>query len=103
MSKRIEKEKMYSEIVLNSKKGKTLEELGIEYGVTKARAWQIVRFTEIGKGDYYTGYKMFMDRKSEIDKTPDATTKERSQMLREWLNSQNIRLIKGKYDSSTVG
>tara|TARA_R110001592_G_scaffold82502_3_gene244326 strand:- start:394 stop:705 length:312 start_codon:yes stop_codon:yes gene_type:complete len=98
MSKRIEKEKMYSEIVSNSKKGKTLEELGIEYGVTKARAWQIVRFTQIGQGDYYTGYKMFMDKKSEIDSTPNLTTKERSFQLRSWLNSLNVRLIKGKYD-----
>tara|TARA_R110000796_G_scaffold62416_1_gene143947 strand:- start:3434 stop:3745 length:312 start_codon:yes stop_codon:yes gene_type:complete len=98
MSKRIEKEKMYSEIVSNSKKGKTLEQLGIEYGVTKARAWQIVRFTQIGQGDYYTGYKMFMDKKSEIDGTPDLTTKERSFQLRSWLNSLNVRLIKGKYD-----
>jgi len=44
-----------------------------------------------------------MDKKSEIDNTPELTTKQRSTQLREWLNNQNIRLIKGKYDSSTVG
>ena len=98
MSKRMEKEKMYSEIVLYSKQGRTLEELGIEYGITKARAWQIVRFSEIGEGDYYTGYKMFMDKKSEINSKKDSSTKQRSQELRGWLNSINVRLIKSKYD-----
>jgi hypothetical protein len=81
----------------------TLEELGEEYNITKQRAWQIVRFNQLGNGDYYKGYKMYMDKKSEIDKTPGATTRERSQGLRDWLNSQNVRLIKGKYDSSTFG
>tara|TARA_R100000935_G_scaffold54009_1_gene82368 strand:+ start:3860 stop:4171 length:312 start_codon:yes stop_codon:yes gene_type:complete len=98
MSRRIEKEEMYSEIVMSSKEGKTLEEIGYEYGVTKARAWQIVRFSELGDGDYYTGYKMFMDKKAEIYTKKDTTSKERSQELRGWLNSKNVRLIKGKYD-----
>jgi|TARA_R110000803_G_scaffold159710_2_gene223771 hypothetical protein len=104
MGKRTEKDKMYFDIFMySSNREMTLEEIGIKYGITKQRAWQIVRFNQLGNGDYYKGYKMYMDKKSEIDKTPGATTRERSQGLRDWLNSQNVRLIKGKYDSSTVG
>jgi len=104
MTKRTEKDTMYSNIYSHYwKEAMTLEEIGIKYGVTKARVWQIVRFNQLGDGDYYTGYKAYMDKKSEIDNTPELTTKQRSTQLRNWLNNQNIRLIKGKYDSSTVG
>ena len=103
MSKRTEKAQMYSDIYKHYwKDHMTLEEIGIKYNITKQRSWQIVRFSLLGKGDYYAGYKTYMDKKYEIDHTPDLTTKERSNLLRAWLNDQNIRLIKGKYDSSTV-
>jgi hypothetical protein len=46
---------------------------------------------------------MYMDRKALIDNAPDLTTPERTTMLRTWLNNHNVRLIKGKYESSTVG
>tara|TARA_R110001583_G_scaffold146512_1_gene298548 strand:- start:388 stop:702 length:315 start_codon:yes stop_codon:yes gene_type:complete len=104
MSKRTEKDSLYNKIhnhALN--KDMTLEEMGIKYGITKARVWQIVRFNQLGKGDYYTGYKAYMDKKSEIDGTPKLTSKERSNLLRSWLNNRDIRLIKSKYDTSTVG
>ena len=103
MSKRTEKDDMYLTIYMSYYKDKmTLEEIGIKHGVTKARVWQIVRFSQLGEGDYYTGYKSYMDKKSQIDGTPDLTTKQRNTKLRAWLNNQDIRLIKGKYDSSTV-
>ena len=103
MSKRTEKDDMYLTIYKSYYKDKmTLEEIGIKHGVTKARVWQIVRFSQLGEGDYYTGYKAYMNKKSQIDSTPDLTTKQRSTKLRAWLNTQDIRLIKGKYDSSTV-
>ena len=103
MTKRTEKDSMYSNIYEHYwKEAMTLEEIGIKYNITKARVWQIVRFNQLGNGDYYKGYKTYMNKKSEIDATPNLTTKERSNQLREWLDAQNIRLIKSKYDSSTV-
>ena len=102
MSKRTEKEDLYNKVYTHYwKDDMTLEEIGIKYKITKQRVWQIVRFSQLGKGDYYTGYKTDTDKKAEID-TTGLTTKERSNMLRAWLNSQDIRLIKGKYDSSDV-
>tara|TARA_R100001377_G_scaffold84252_1_gene67406 strand:- start:14973 stop:15269 length:297 start_codon:yes stop_codon:yes gene_type:complete len=98
MSRRTEKDEMYFKIFMHTmNSGMTLEEMGIKYGISKQRAWQIVRFNHLGKGDYYKGYKMYMDKKSEIDNTPKIDTAERTAKLREWLNLQDIRLIKGKY------
>ena len=63
MSKRTEKDDMYLTIYKNySKDNMTLEEIGIKQGVTKARVWQIVRFSQLGEGDYYTGYKAYMNK-----------------------------------------
>ena len=56
MSRRTEKDKMYFEIFMHTMNSEmTLEEIGIKYGVSKQRAWQIVRFNHLGKGDYYRG------------------------------------------------
>tara|TARA_R110000751_G_scaffold272547_1_gene372751 strand:+ start:856 stop:1170 length:315 start_codon:yes stop_codon:yes gene_type:complete len=100
MSRRTEKDKMYFEIFMHTMNSEmTLEEIGIKYGVSKQRAWQIVRFNHLGKGDYYRGYKMYMDKKSEIDSTPKLDTPERTSRLRDWLDNQNIRLIKGRYEA----
>ena len=104
MSRRTDKNKMYFDIFMHTMNSElTLEEIGIKYGISKQRVWQIVRFNYLGKGDYYKGYKMYMDRKALIDNAPDLTTPERTRMLRNWLNNHNVRLIKGKYESSTVG
>ena len=35
------------------KEGKTLREIGEQFGVTKQRAWQIVDRMKEGNGDYY--------------------------------------------------
>ena len=35
------------------KEGKTLREIGEQFGVTKQRAWQIVDRMKEGDGDYY--------------------------------------------------
>ena len=60
MSKRTEKDDMYLTIYKNySKDNMTLEEIGIKHGVTKARVWQIVRFSQLGEGDHYTGCLLY--------------------------------------------
>ncbi len=39
----------------------TLEEIGKKYKMSKQRVWQIVRFNELGGGDYYRGYQVYTD------------------------------------------
>ena len=56
MSKRTEKDEMYFDIYNHyCKDNMTLEEIGIKYNITKQRSWQIVRFSQLGDGDYYAG------------------------------------------------
>ena len=98
MSRRTDKNKQYFDIFMHSMNSDmTLEEIGIKYGITKQRVWQIVRFNYLGSGDYYRGYRMYMEKKTEIDNLP-AEKQERIRAFRSWLESLNVRLIKSKND-----
>ena len=102
MSKRTEKNKLYFDIFMHSMNSDmTLEEIGLKYNITKQRVWQIVRFNYLGRGDYYRGYKMYMEKKTEIDSMP-CEKQERIQLFRSWLESLNVRLIKSKNDSISI-
>jgi len=100
-TKRKELRKKYFEIfMLSLNSDYTLEEIGVRYGITKQRAWQIVRFNELGNGDYYAGYGEYNKYHKTLLSDATLSTIQRNTLLRDWLRNQNIRLIKGKNDGT---
>ena len=91
-----ELKKAYFEIYMKYKNNYiTLEDIGNKYGISKQRVWQIIRYSKIGKGDYYAGLREYEQTKTKIKNTyPEASTKETNSLLREWLRINDIRLIK---------
>jgi|TARA_R110002020_G_scaffold362738_1_gene575021 hypothetical protein len=99
VGKRTDRRKKYFEIFMLSLNSEcTLEEIGVRYNMTKQRAWQIVRFNELGNGDYYAGYNMYTQKHKTLLQDTNLSTIERNKLLREWLRNKNVRLIKGKND-----
>jgi len=80
----------------------TLEEIGTKYGITKQRVWQIVRFNEIGKGDYYEGYRRYTQEYNTLLNDTTLSTIERNRLMRDWLSSHDIRLIRSKNDTKVI-
>tara|TARA_R110000744_G_scaffold56311_4_gene118782 strand:- start:2899 stop:3207 length:309 start_codon:yes stop_codon:yes gene_type:complete len=75
----------------------TLEEVGTKYDISKQRVWQIVRFCVLGKGDYYKGLKLYNETyRNYQEKFADADLKTLNALMRDWMKSKNIRLIKTK-------
>ena len=101
VGKRKDLRKKYFEIfMLSINSACTLEEIGIKYGMTKQRVWQIVRFNELGNGDYYAGYDLYNQKHKTLLLDTNLSTIERNKLLREWLRTKNVRLIKGKNDGT---
>ena len=93
VGKRKDLRKKYFEIFMLSLNSEcTLEEIGVRYNMTKQRAWQIVRFNELGNGDYYYGVNVARDKWSELY----STYKDKKQTrlaFNEWLENNQIKLI----------
>tara|TARA_R100000742_G_C4277886_1_gene100128 strand:+ start:2227 stop:2547 length:321 start_codon:yes stop_codon:yes gene_type:complete len=101
VGKRKDLRKKYFEIFMLSLNSEcTLEEIGVKYGMTKQRVWQIVRFNHIGNGDYYAGYDLYNQEYKTLLLDTNLSTIERNKLLREWLRTKNVRLIKGKNDGT---
>ena len=99
VGKKLSLRKKYFEIfMLSTNSTCTLEEIGVRYGMTKQRAWQIVRFNDLGNGDYYLGYQLYTKYHKTLLQDTNLSTIERNRLLRDWLRNNNIRLIKGKND-----
>jgi|TARA_R110000803_G_scaffold19565_4_gene51121 hypothetical protein len=93
--------KKYFEIFMLSLNSEyTLEEIGVRYGMTKQRVWQIVRFNELGNGDYYAGYGLYDQHHKTLLSNQNLSTIERNKLLRDWLRTMNVRLIRGKNDGT---
>ena len=101
VGKRKDLRKKYFEIFMLSLNSEyTLEEIGVRYGMTKQRVWQIVRFNELGAGDYYSGYSMYTKHHKTLLNDINLSTIERNRLLRDWLRTKNVRLIRGKSDGT---
>jgi predicted DNA-binding protein YlxM (UPF0122 family) len=73
----------------------TLEDIGLKYNVSKQRIWQIIRYCTLGHGDYYRGLNLQNEvYKNFKEEHKDITSIVLNEMMREWLRSKNIRLIK---------
>jgi len=96
MMKKAKLRKMYFDIYMKyTNNDISLEDIGINYNISKQRVWQIVRFCKLGNGDYYTGLKDYNERIKKIRHYyPTASSKEINQLMRQWLRINNIRLIK---------
>ena len=56
MSSRTDLKKLYFNVYMTyNNTDLTLEDIGMQYGITKQRVWQIIRFCKLGNGDYYKG------------------------------------------------
>jgi predicted DNA-binding protein YlxM (UPF0122 family) len=80
----------------------TLEEIGVKYNLTKQRVWQIVRFNHIGKGDYYEGYRQYTNKYNALLNDTSLSTIERNTLMRDWLSSHDVRLIRSKNDTKVI-
>ena len=101
VGKRKDLRKKYFEIFMLSLNSEcTLEEIGVRYGMTKQRVWQIVRFNELGAGDYYAGYGLYTKHHKTLLNDINLSTIERNRLLRDWLRTKNVRLIRGKNDGT---
>jgi len=94
VSSKTELKKLYFNVYMTySNTELTLEDIGVNYGVTKQRVWQIIRFCKIGNGDYYKGLNQYNSvYKSFLNETEDRKTA--NALLRDWLKLKNIRIIK---------
>ena len=73
----------------------TLEDIGLKYKITKQRVWQIIRFYNLGNGNYYDGLKRYNAAYDKIKLArPESNGKEINALLREWLRINDVRLIK---------
>jgi predicted DNA-binding protein YlxM (UPF0122 family) len=102
MASRREKQRnKYFEIfMLTLNTNYTLEEIGVKFGISKQRVWQIVRFNHLGAGDYYRGYNLYTAFNNALLKDTKLSKIERNRRLRDWLASHDIRLIKGRHNDS---
>ncbi len=66
------------------KKGKTMEQIGDEYGVTKQRVHQIIRRCKLGDGDYYVAHQIEKDMIDHSDYT-------------DWLKNKGVKTIKRNF------
>ena len=66
------------------KKGKTMEQIGDEYGLTKQRVHQIIRRCKLGDGDYYVAHKIEKDMIDHSDYT-------------DWLKNKGVKTIKRNF------
>ena len=66
------------------KKGKTMEQIGDEYGLTKQRVHQIIRRCKLGDGDYYVAHQMEKDMIDHSDYT-------------DWLKNKGVKTIKRNF------
>tara|TARA_B100001093_G_scaffold199790_1_gene191972 strand:- start:6365 stop:6682 length:318 start_codon:yes stop_codon:yes gene_type:complete len=94
MSSRTDLKKLYFNVFMTyNNTDLTLEDIGMQYGITKQRVWQIIRFCKLGNGDYYRGLSEYNKvYRSFLDETQDR--KSANYRLREWLKLKNIRTIK---------
>ena len=94
MSSRTDLKKLYFNVYMTyNNTDLTLEDIGMQYGITKQRVWQIIRFCKLGNGDYYKGLAEYNKvYRSFLDETQDR--KLANYRLREWLKLKNIRTIK---------
>lgn len=94
MSSRTDLKKLYFNVYMTyNNTDLTLEDIGMQYGITKQRVWQIIRFCKLGNGDYYKGLAEYNKvYRSFLDETQDG--KSANYRLREWLKLKNIRTIK---------
>ena len=75
----------------------TLEDIGLKYGVSKQRVWQVIRYCKLGNGNYYKGLEKYNEvYKSFKDEFTEADSKTLNALMRDWLKLNNIRLIKTK-------
>ena len=81
----------------------TLEDIGNKHNIPKQRVWQIIRFSKLGGGDYYQGlrlynraYTTFVETFKHEEGSKELKSKVVNQMMRGWLKSNQIRLIKTK-------
>ena len=89
---------MYFRIFLDYEKSystRTLEDIGDQWGVTKQRVWQIVRFGKLGGGDYYKGLDLYNNQLKKFKvKHPELSKAELNGLMRDWLKTKRITLIK---------
>ena len=74
------------------KKGKTMEQIGDEYGVTKQRVHQIIRRCKLGDGDYYYGTQIARNKWSEFKNMYDDLDQTK-RAFDDWLKERDIKLI----------
>ena len=99
-SKRDKQRAKYFEIfMLTLNTDMTLEEIGVKFKITKQRVWQIVRFNQLGAGDYFRGYRVYTDYYNALLNDTNLSKIERKQRLRDWLRQNDVRLIRSKNDS----
>ena len=63
------------------RQGRTMEEIGAEYGITKQRVHQIIRRCKIGDGDYYNAHYI---EKNMME----------SSLYSEWLKTKGVKTIR---------
>ena len=75
----------------------TLEDIGYKYDISKQRVWQIIRYCKLGGGNYYRGLEAYNKAHKEFKNTfKEEGSKVINKAIREWLDSNGVRLIKTK-------
>ena len=76
----------------------TLEDIGLKYNISKQRVWQIVRYSKLGDGNYYKGLKSYNTAHKKMKEVfRDQGSWAVNQAMRNWLESEGVRLIKTKH------
>ena len=75
----------YREMLSLYEQGKTLEQIGDRYGITKQRVHQIIRRCKIGDGDYYKAVSI--EKEIQNDESVD---------LVDWLDGKGVKTIERK-------
>tara|TARA_R100001369_G_scaffold92735_2_gene139441 strand:+ start:785 stop:1060 length:276 start_codon:yes stop_codon:yes gene_type:complete len=68
------------------RQGKTMEQIGDQFGITKQRVHQIIRRCKIGDGDYYEAHKIETEKKMLDDNT-----------FSDWLAGKGVKSIKRNF------
>ncbi len=76
----------------------TLEDIGYKYDISKQRVWQIIRYCRLGDGNYYKGLEAYNKAPNKMKTTfKDIGSKVVNEAMRNWLESEGVRLIKTKH------
>ena len=93
---RITKANQYKDMYELHKQGKTYEEIGKQYNITKQRVHQIISCCRISGGDYYVGRKLAREYKTEIQAKQDAKV-----LFKQWLHEKVVKIALNNKDFTT--